>query len=181
MDHYEMVEKLRDKANVSYEEAKAALEASDWDLLDALVYLENKGRIRREEESSYTTRHEPKPQRTREEKENAKGVIARLLGAAARLINRGNKIVFEVSRKGKIVLELPLTVVVLLMIVGFWFLVWALLIGLFFGLRYNVRGEGISDSVNRVMDKAADTAENIKSGVTIEINSSKNEQDKPNE
>ncbi len=74
-----------------------------------------------------------------------------------------------------------MTVVVLLMIVGFWFFIWTLLIGLFFGLRYNVRGEGISDSVNRVMDKAADTAENIKSGVTVEINSSKDEQDKHNE
>ena len=27
MDHYEMVEKLREKANVSYDEAKRALEA----------------------------------------------------------------------------------------------------------------------------------------------------------
>ncbi|MDD2430010.1 MAG: DUF4342 domain-containing protein [Eubacteriales bacterium] len=181
MDHFEMVEKLRDKANVSYEEAKAALEASEWDLLDALVYLENKGRIRKEDEFSYTTRHAPKPQKLHEEKESAKGIIARLLNAAVRLINRGNKIIFEVSRKEKKVLELPLTVVVLLMIVGFWFFIWTLLIGLFFGLRYNVRGEGISDSVNRVMDKAADTAENIKSGVTVEINSSKDEQDKHNE
>ena len=40
MTNYEMVELLRQKANVSYEEAKAALEASDWDLLDAIVLLE---------------------------------------------------------------------------------------------------------------------------------------------
>ena len=44
MDHYEMVENLRTKANVTYEEAKAALEASDWDMLDALVLLEAKER-----------------------------------------------------------------------------------------------------------------------------------------
>ncbi|NLO13382.1 MAG: ubiquitin, partial [Clostridiales bacterium] len=44
MDHFEMVEKLRQKANVSYEEAKAALEHSEWDLLDALVYLESQGK-----------------------------------------------------------------------------------------------------------------------------------------
>ena len=34
MDHYEMVENLRTKANVTYEEAKAALEASDWDMVN---------------------------------------------------------------------------------------------------------------------------------------------------
>ena len=37
MEHIDMVEKLRQKANVSYEEAKQALEKNEWDLLDALV------------------------------------------------------------------------------------------------------------------------------------------------
>ena len=45
MDHFEMVEKLRTKANVSYEEAKAALEKTDWDVLDALVLLEGEGKV----------------------------------------------------------------------------------------------------------------------------------------
>ena len=45
MDHLEMVEKLRAKANVSYEEARDALEACDWDLLDALLMLESEGRL----------------------------------------------------------------------------------------------------------------------------------------
>ena len=40
MEHFEMVEKLRQKANVSYEEAKDALEKCDWDMLDALVLLD---------------------------------------------------------------------------------------------------------------------------------------------
>ena len=44
MERMEMVEKLRLKAQVSYEEAKLALENSDWDLLDALVYLEKEGK-----------------------------------------------------------------------------------------------------------------------------------------
>ena len=45
MTEYEKVEKLCEKANISYEEAKAALEAADWDLLEALVLLEKEGRI----------------------------------------------------------------------------------------------------------------------------------------
>ena len=43
MDHLEMVEKLAQKAGVSYEDAKMALEACGWDMLDALVYLEKLG------------------------------------------------------------------------------------------------------------------------------------------
>ncbi len=41
----EQVEKLREKANVSFEEAKAALDACNGDLLDALIYLEKQGRV----------------------------------------------------------------------------------------------------------------------------------------
>ena len=56
MDHLEMVEKLRAKANVSYEEARDALEACDWDLLDALLMLESEGRLNEEKQAEYTTR-----------------------------------------------------------------------------------------------------------------------------
>ena len=55
MDHFEMVEKLRQKAQVSYEDAKSALEACDWDLLDALVYLEQQGKLQNEQKASYST------------------------------------------------------------------------------------------------------------------------------
>ena len=39
----EQVEKLREKANVSYDEAKAALEAANGDMLEALINLEKQG------------------------------------------------------------------------------------------------------------------------------------------
>lgn len=40
MKSYEMVETLSSKANVSLEQAKEALENSNWDILDAALYLE---------------------------------------------------------------------------------------------------------------------------------------------
>jgi len=40
MKSYEMVETLSDKAHVTLEQAKDALEKSNWDMLDALIYLE---------------------------------------------------------------------------------------------------------------------------------------------
>ena len=57
MTNYEMVELLRQKANVSYEEAKAALEASDWDLLDAIVLLEREGKVP-ENDARFSTKAE---------------------------------------------------------------------------------------------------------------------------
>ena len=40
MTHYEMAEKLSEKMGVSLEKATAALEACDWEMLDAALMLE---------------------------------------------------------------------------------------------------------------------------------------------
>ena len=45
MEHIEMVERLHEKANISYTDAKDALERSGWDMLEALVLLEREGKI----------------------------------------------------------------------------------------------------------------------------------------
>ena len=62
----EQVERLREKAAVSYGQAKAALEYSGGNLLDALIYLEERGVIPRPEDAYYSTkgrRRRPRPPR----------------------------------------------------------------------------------------------------------------------
>lgn len=46
MDHFDMVEKLREKAKVSYMQAKEALEKSGWDMTEAIVLLERDGLLK---------------------------------------------------------------------------------------------------------------------------------------
>ena len=76
MDHYEMVEILRNKANVTYEEAKAALEASDWDMLDALVLLESEGKVNGAPE--YTTKEKAAEPRRSARRSEWKGSLSKL-------------------------------------------------------------------------------------------------------
>ena len=47
MDKLKLVDRLREKANISYEEAKIALENSNWDILEAMLYLEDIGMIKK--------------------------------------------------------------------------------------------------------------------------------------
>ena len=56
----ELVERLREKAPVSYTLAKEALEYSGGNLLDALIYLEEKGAIPRQEGAYYSTKGDSK-------------------------------------------------------------------------------------------------------------------------
>ena len=48
MDNYQKVEQLVSKAGCSYEDAKAALEGCEWDMLDAVISLERDGKISKE-------------------------------------------------------------------------------------------------------------------------------------
>ncbi len=168
MEHFEMVEKLRQKANVSYEEAKTALEASDWDLLDALVYLESQGKVNTEKGDSFTTKKEPQPKKPQEQ--DLRGAFSRFFSYIGELINKANKIFLDVRKGGKTILSVPLTVLILLLMFMFWWVVPLLVIGLFLGARYSFRGNSVAEGVNRAMDKAAETAENIKSGIKKDEN-----------
>ena len=60
----EQVERLREKAAVSYGQAKAALEYSGGNLLDALIYLEERGVIPRPEDTYYSTKGAAPPGRS---------------------------------------------------------------------------------------------------------------------
>jgi len=163
MTNFEMVETLREKANVSYEEAKAALEASNWDLLDAILLLESEGKIA-PETTSYSTRAEelPPPEEPRKHRGFHDGMrwLARAFG---KLLRIGNTNQLSVSRNNKELFSLPVTVFAVLLLCSVWTILIAMFISLFFGVRYAFRGPDLGkDSINSVMSKAGDMAENVK-------------------
>ena len=55
MDEEQKIEKLRQRADVSYEEARDALRACEGDLLDAMVYLERLGQAKAPEQTTFST------------------------------------------------------------------------------------------------------------------------------
>ena len=167
MDHYEMVENLRTKANVTYEEAKAALEASDWDMLDALVLLESEGKVSgKASGAAYTTQEQPKVEA---EKKANKG-LGSLWAWVKKMFSLGNNNQFVISRKGSELVSMPITVMAILMLVVWPFSLVVLFLGLFLGTRYSFRGPDINTSVNQVMDKAQN-----KAASAIEIHVGNNE------
>ena len=170
MDHFEMVEKLRTKANVSYEEAKAALEKTDWDVLDALVLLEGEGKV---------TDGQPAAEYTTQDKGDKKFYVVDVKSADVKegfgkfwnwiknLFTKGNSNQFVITRKGEELIAMPITVLVLLMICFWPFSMIVLFVGLFLGCRYSFRGPDVGGKVNAMMDKAQEKAANA---VEIHLN-----------
>ena len=169
MTHYEMAEKLSEKMGVSLEKATAALEACDWELLDAALMLEKEiGQTEQQAWTSCDTAAEEKDA-GQAARERRRGVVEGLGTMIRDLFNLGNRNRFEVRKDDKLLLEVPVTVLVLLLIFAFWVCIPLLVIGLFAGCRYSFSGAELGrDSVNNAMDKAAEAVERVKEEVTRE-------------
>lgn len=174
----EQVERLREKADVSYAQAKEALEYSGGNLLDALIYLEEKGAIPRPEGAYYSTRGESTassqesradvlPELVREEKRARPkiGIFRRIRYAL--LDNE-----LEIWRRDQPVTALPVLILILLLVFAFWVTVPLLILGLFLGFRYRFSGPDLErDSINDVMGSVADGAVGLGRQVMDELRS----------
>lgn len=170
MTNFEMVEVLREKANVSYEEAKIALEKTNWDLLDAMLLLEQDGKVPTNG-GSYSTRSEEIPEEKEKRHKGMRDGMHWLSATLKKLLRIGNTNSLVVSRRDEEIFSLPVTVFVILVFCSIWTVLIAMAISLFFGVRYSFIGPNLGkDSINSVMHKASDMAENVKEEIRRQEN-----------
>ena len=182
MDNFEKVEKLRERANVSYEDAKQALENNNWDILDAVIYLEKEGKIKSNKGADFTTETEntcfEKKIELEEEKCVGFGELMKKFGKwCKKWIDKANRNDFRVEQKGKELLKIPVTLLVIFLLFAFWVVLPLLVTGLFFDMRYSFVGpdvRSIDIDLNKAMDSAATAAETIKNEVNNASNNTSN-------
>jgi hypothetical protein len=86
-----------------------------------------------------------------------------------KVIRKGNTNYFEVLKGNESKALLPVSVLVLLLIFAFYITIPLIVIGLFFGFRYRFNGPDFNgNTVNNVMDSAADAAEKLKNSISNE-------------
>lgn len=144
MEHIDMVEKLHEKANISFSEAKEVLERADWDMLEALLILEKEGKIQPltttvttlEDENIYekveSNMHNKKDSKWakfwEELMENLKILIGKCFNCS--LVMR--------SRKTNNVIHIPLFIGIILCCVSLPMVAVGLLLGLLMGYDYKI-------------------------------------------
>lgn len=171
----EQVEKLRDRANITYDEAKIALEEANGDVLEALIQLEKKGSVAPPAGGGYYSSEKSNAENKeatlgKEGKKysnpNQDGPFRRFFKFCREVIRRGNINSFEAIKDGEVKLTVSITILVILILIFFWVTVPLLVMGLFFGFRYVFKGPDFGkDAVNNAMNMAADTAEKVKRSV----------------
>lgn len=150
----EQIDTLRERANISYVEAKKALEKCNGDLVEALVYVEKNNKMRTVE------------------KNNGVNNFFNVIG---NIISKGNKMKFIIRNKEINLLNIPVTLAIIIGVFTMPISLFLLLAALFTNHRITIKNNnGNVYEVNDVFD-------NIKGSVNIKKDEVKEEVDIPDD
>ncbi len=138
----EQIDSLRERANVSYQDAKEALEKFEGDIVDALVYLEKEKKVKASKKA-----------------EGKSDFWERIKG----IIRKGNKAKLQIRNESRIVLNIPLNLAIVITIFATHIAILGLVLTLL--TKHNIRIEksnGEDFEVNKVFDKMASAVNTMK-------------------
>ena len=163
MDIMEKVEELRTKANITYEEAKAVLNETNGDMLDAVILLEQRGKIKRPKTEviikSSTVDAADTTDQTDAGKTAAKN--SKLKNTIDKILHVLKNNFFNVSRKDEELFKMPAWAFVLVLFFFWEPIIPIMIIALFFDIRYSFTGKDDLSSANKFMDKVGSMAEEV--------------------
>ena len=165
MDDLEKVETIRTKCSVSYTDAKAALDAANGNVLDAIIWLESAHAATEsapvDEPSAEMVAAQAAYEKSSEKTDFSKkmdGVWEYL----KKLFRLSLDTKFIATRRDAIILNIPILIPIVALF-AWGATIWLMLIGLFFGMRYRIDSDGdVPGSINNLMDSAANAADDIK-------------------
>ncbi len=130
----EQIDELRNRVNVSYEEAKQTLEKNEGDLIKSIIELEKKKGRKNENRGSFTS------------------FTNRLLSLKMSVTNRDGNILFD----------LPLVFILFISIFAFWLVVAALVIAVLASCKIKVYRDKNSVNVDSLKRNMKETVDKIK-------------------
>lgn len=178
MEKLKLVDKLKNKANISYEEAKDALEKSNWDMLEAMLYLEAHGKVQKPSISIFYTNESKESYNedgeevnlkkdTNENNFENKNGFEGVFEAICKAIDTCNNIFIEIIRNSRVILKIPFTVLIVLLFFAFWIVIPLMIIGLFFNMEFLVSSKKIDvDKINKVFKETSKVVKDVKGKFT---------------
>ena len=178
MNKNELIDKLMKKVNISYEKARDALENNNWDILDAVVYLEDMGSIEAPKNKIFYSNSNEYTDGNNVEAENSfeiddskkdsddKTFFYWLFENICRAIDICNNIWLTVRKKNKLLFKLPLTVIILLLFFSSGGIIPLAIIGAFFEFKFELYSKKINmNKANEAIKKAEEVVYKIKAKI----------------
>lgn len=165
--NFELVEKLVNTFGVSYEKAKESLEASNWDAVDAAIYLEKDKDAASQEQEQEKVNRNPKGSfniPVDEMKEAGSNFFKTCWDFLAL-----NTFVVKKST-GEVFLDIPIWLAALLLCAFFWPVVIILALVFVMGYRFSFSGpqlgkKHVKNTMNQVENAAEEFVEKVKNAV----------------
>lgn len=189
MDHDKLIRKLTENAAVTFEDAKMALESNDWDIIDAMLQLEDVGKVKSPDMKIYFTNDRNKSFSEMivccEEKswqyydtkdkgeyhdgqQEPKGAFQKI----CKFIEKCNGVFIEIKRREESVLRLPITVVALLLIFCYGIVIPLVIVALLCNVEFSIDGEalgGNGDDINSLFNRAHCKAEKVRNNIRAKM------------
>jgi len=147
---FEQIEKLKELADISFEEAKAILEKYDGDIIKATVELERQGKVRNNSKYNKDSKQEKNFMTTLKE-----------------LFNKGQLTRFTIKRKEDVIVNLSINFTIVLLIFGFHIFVIGLVFSLFSGYKIKIiKEKGPVVEVDEFVSKASQNIKNVVNNMT---------------
>jgi hypothetical protein len=159
-EEFEKIEELKKRANISYANAKEILEKHNWNVLEALIELEKDKKINSSKDDT-------------------------ILNKIKRLVVKGNRTKFVVTKKEQTVVNLPINFMIVAVIMGFHLILLALVLVFITGCKMSIKkAEGdtidIDDVIIDVSKKVKKAAKNFTDDKDQKVDILKKDEDKKN-
>jgi hypothetical protein len=166
----EKIDSLRERANVSYADAKAALEANDGNMIDAIIYLESENRTVYDRAKREDSRRKERA-RYEEKKEKYRSQADDIAGSAKKLFKNLNETRVVMYNDDRVIFDVSMTITLVSTLFFFPFALGVFVIGLLTGNRFKViRKDKKSDPLNDVLEKAAKVSQNVAETLKEKVN-----------
>lgn len=153
----EQIELLKERANVSYGEAKEVLEKCNGDVLEALIYLEGQSKV--------------KNIRSKATECSFGNTVKGIVNTTGKLIKKGNEIKFVVRKAENTVVDLPLNIVLLTTVIVPPVTVAGVVLALFTNHKIAFKKpDGGDMEINKTLDKISTAVNNISGQVAEAVN-----------
>lgn len=147
----ELIEKIRERAHVSYEEGREALEKCNNDIVEALIYLEKQDKIKAPQKED--------------------GCQDSFWKKVKRLLKKCHEMKLVISKEEDKIIDLPLTVVIIITILAAPIILVGLIVALFTGHKIRIKKPGTQDlKINKTLDDISAAASKISDQVVDALN-----------
>ncbi len=152
----EQIDMLRERANVSYNEAKETLEKCNGDVLEALIMLEAQEKVKHQKTECC-------------ESDDGKS-SHKILKTVKKLIKKGNETKFVIRKAEKTVINLPVNIVVIIAAITLPVTVGGVLLAMVTNHKIRfVKPDGEDMKINKTFDKVSSCVTSVSNQVVAAV------------